>query len=96
MKVDEIIQLICAEFELSTEAVLSSKRDRDLVDCRKMISYILNEMGHNEYEIGSAINRHRTVVLYYLESMDFLIDVYGSIRKQSERIKSKINENQTH
>jgi len=51
----------------------SSKRDRKIVDAKKIYSKILRERGYGLQTIGDSINRNHSTIIFYLRDIDSLI-----------------------
>jgi len=61
-----IVTRISYEYEIPVSTVLGRSRSRELSEVRTEIAHALREEGMTLHEIGEAMNRHHTSVLYLL------------------------------
>lgn len=66
MKASTLIRETAARFQLSTQDILSPRRDHRARQARWQIMWALRERGWSTPRIGAAVNRHHTTVLYAL------------------------------
>jgi chromosomal replication initiation ATPase DnaA len=92
----EIAKFVANEMKIPFEKLMSPKRDRELVDCRRMISLILQEKSYPMSTICHVLKKDRKTIAHQLETIQSLMDVYPTMRKQYQIIKEKVNETQTH
>lgn len=86
MNSKEIIDLVCQYMSVKPEDLLSPCRDRDLVDCRKMIALLLYERGDSTPLIARQLNRHPSTVWSSIKSAKDLIDTYPIMKRIYNRL----------
>lgn len=61
-----VVARIAAEYEIAVSTILGRSRSRELSEVRTEIAHALREEGLTLHEVGAAMNRHHTSVLYLL------------------------------
>jgi chromosomal replication initiation ATPase DnaA len=65
-KTHPVVARIAGEYGIPVTTVLGRSRSRELSEARAEIAHELREQGLTLHEIGAAMNRHHTSVLYLL------------------------------
>ena len=65
-KTHPVVTRIAREYEIPVSTILGRSRSRELSEARAEIAHALREQGLTLHEIGTAMNRHHTSVLYLL------------------------------
>lgn len=71
--IDKVIEVVCKEYNISKEDLLSDKKHRIYADARAFIVYILLNEGINYIEATRAINRTRIAAYSYNKKINDLI-----------------------
>lgn len=90
MFVDKLFEIVEKEFGITKEELLSSNRRRELVVCRRIISYYLYDNGFSFYQIADILKRDRTTMYFYIQTFDDELKFNKMFYKCHERVKYKI------
>lgn len=90
MFVDKLFEIVEKEFGITKEELLSSNRRRELVVCRRIISYYLYDNGFSFYQIADILKRDRTTMYFYIQNFDEELKYNKMFYKCHERVKYKI------
>lgn len=90
MFVDKLFEIVEKEFGITKEELLSSNRRRELVVCRRIISYYLYDNGFSFYQIEDILKRDRTMMYFYIQTFDDELKFNKMFYKCHERVKYKI------
>ena len=64
--IDSIIQSVCDFIQINKEDLLSTKRDRLLVDARRIaVNILLREESHSVSGVGRCIKKNHATVIHY-------------------------------
>ena len=90
MFVDKLFEIVEKEFGVTKEELLSSNRRRELVVCRRIMSYYLYDNGFSFYQIADILKRDRTIMYFYIQKFDDELKFNKMFYKCHERVKYKI------
>jgi chromosomal replication initiation ATPase DnaA len=65
---DDVVETICIRHGIGRSLLFSVRRDRTLIDARRECAVELRKLDMSLPEIGKAMNRDHTTVLYYLRT----------------------------
>ena len=88
---DKIITLVCSEFGVSKEDVLSKDRRREYAYPRHMIAYLLRT--HTSLglkQIGAVLGRHHTTIIASLRTALDLKNTYPPFRDSLMKIIERL------
>jgi chromosomal replication initiation ATPase DnaA len=67
MRAEEVINEVARMYGVQVEDIMSSKRHRELADCRTVICYTLCEIcGLSRNEVSDIIHRRHSDVVYHI------------------------------
>ena len=67
----EILDIVCSQLEVDCDKVMTSSRNRELVECRQIVSHILRFNCHLTLKgIGLFLNRDHSSVMNNLSKYD--------------------------
>ena len=65
-----IQERVCAKFQITLEAMLSDRRDRQITDPRALAMWLCREAHYTFPQIGRAFNRDHTSILLACRKVD--------------------------
>ena len=79
--IDSIIQSVCDFIQINKEDLLSTKRDRLLVDARRItVNILLREESHSVSGVGRCIKKNHATVIHYRNSHVSIYDTNARYR----------------
>tara|TARA_R110000851_G_scaffold63363_3_gene145069 strand:+ start:2337 stop:2795 length:459 start_codon:yes stop_codon:yes gene_type:complete len=79
--IDSIIQSVCDFIQINKEDLLSTKRDRLLVDSRRIaVNILLREESHSVSGVGRCIKKNHATVIHYRNSHVSIYDTNARYR----------------
>lgn len=69
-KYEKLIEDICFAFNLRKEHILSKRRDKRLIEVKKLIYWILRNEGLSFPQIGKLMNKDHSTILKVLRGME--------------------------
>jgi chromosomal replication initiation ATPase DnaA len=95
MKPQVIAQKVAEQMGISFEEVRGPSRIAHIVECRRMIAFMLHERQFTVPQICEILQRERTTILYQLEVMKSNFVIYPKTKKQYQELTRLIHETQT-
>lgn len=81
IQIDSIIKSVCTFIKVDKKDFLSTKRDRILVDARRIVvNILLREESHSVSGAGRCINKNHATVIHYRKTHNSLYDSNGRYR----------------
>jgi chromosomal replication initiator protein len=92
--IDQVIQAVCAYYNVSSDALSSTSRSRAIAFPRQMVMYLARtETDASLPQIGNQLgNRDHTTVLYGYEKISSLLETNTTTRRDLLEIKASIYE----
>lgn len=78
MNLTDTIALICERVGVSEQDFYSTKRQRNIVDARKIITYNLYKLGYRSSYIGRHFNRNHATII---EQFNQYLNLYATDKK---------------
>jgi len=79
--IDSIIQSVCDFIQIDKEDLLSTKRDRLLVDARRItVNILLREESHSVSGVGRCVKKNHATVIHYRNSHVSIYDTNARYR----------------
>lgn len=88
---DKIIDVIASVYELDREFYTIKKRNKNLVDARRILSKLLvNELGWTKVAAAKLMNNDHTSVIHCIKSFDNLYEVDDQFRDMADEVFDKL------
>lgn len=88
---DKIISVIAEVFELDKEFYCIKRRNKKLVDARRILSKLLvNELGWTKVAAAQLMNNDHTSIIHSIKSFDNLYEVDEQFRDMADEVFDKI------
>jgi chromosomal replication initiation ATPase DnaA len=84
-----VIDACAKAFSVSAENILSLGKTTDVAQARLVCSYILRYKKNGVKEIGKAINRHHSTVVYQLQKFYFDWETSAAFRAKARQAMSE-------
>ena len=89
--IDHIINVVCDMFEITTDDVKSSSRQRIYTEPRQIIIYFLRQKTELSFKmIGEMFKRDHSTIIYSCQFIESAMSVDKKFRAKVERIESLI------
>jgi chromosomal replication initiation ATPase DnaA len=78
--IETVVRSVSGTFGISTVAIMGKIRTEEIVDARRAIALMLNNLGYRPQRIARAINRDRSTIYNLIDTAKDLIDKDLSFR----------------
>lgn len=89
----EILNCVSIETEISTDKILSSNKDTEIVDARYLLVHFLSERGLYPSQIAIHIHKSKRAVNYIISNFQDRIESGKMLRIQYENLKKQVGSN---
>lgn len=89
----EILNCVSIETEISTDKILSSNKDTEIVDARYLLVHFLSERGLYPSQIAIHIHKSKRAVNYIISNFQDRIESGEMLRIQYENLKKQVGSN---
>ncbi len=88
---DTIVETVCSQFSIDTNALFSKSRKREVADSRQLIMALAKKHTKMSYTvIGAKLNRNHATVLYACKTIDERLSVDEDFRTVVSKIEESI------
>lgn len=72
--IETVVRSVAYSFKISTAAIMGKVRTQEIVDARRAIALMLNNLGYRPQRIARAINRDRSTIYNLIDTAKDLIN----------------------
>ena len=92
VNVDDILEIVSEELDVGVNLIVSKHRTRRVVEARMLVAYFLNKYTNMTLEQMTNVFslKHHSAIMYYLTSIENLIESNDAIRRYHNDIDRKI------
>jgi chromosomal replication initiation ATPase DnaA len=94
--IDKLFEIVCQYYKVPKHQVLGISRKKELVEARRVLSYMLTEqMGYSFRAAGRIIELDRATVMYHSRYIKEGIDLYQDTRDAIDHIMKQYKNTNT-